>query len=413
MLRAALLITAATISTMSATAGELTAIDLVPVVTDFAAVDIGHLGDGSGRLVLATTEGRLWTVEEGKLANRPLLDISDRVVCCGESGFAAFAFHPDFPERDEAFLLYTRTGDQLGPAKDSVLSRVRVSPQSPLLGEVREEILLRIREPASNHNANDLEFGPDGMLYVSTGDGGGQEDPFQTGQDGTLLNGKILRLHPDGTEPYAVPPDNPFVDDPDVLDEIWALGLRNPWRMSFDEEGNLWIGDAGQERWEEVNSIPQGSLGLNFGWSEMEGPECFTPGCAPSDFEAPTLAYCHAPVADCPFIDDCAIVGVRRYRGHRSPGLADRLVFVDFCSGRVRVAAWDGVDWNVEFVQETGETLLTLGEGEDGELYVSSFDTVYRLQAQPAGFHDGFESGELSAWSGVVPDFQLPIRNPN
>ena len=384
---------------------DLTGVELIPVVEMVAPVDIGGFGDGSDRLIVADNRGFLFVVLGGVVDSQPILDIEDRVVCCGEQGLAAFAVHPEFPATPHLYALYTSIEPPILEHRNSVLSRFTWDEERSTFDAASEKVVLRVAQPAPNHNGNDLEWGPDGMLYVATGDGGGQGDKFGNGQNGAVFNGKILRIDPDGGDPYAVPNDNPFVGDPSVLDEIWALGLRNPWRIGFDRStGDLWIADAGQERWEEANRVAPGTSGANFGWSEMEGDECHQPGCDPGLYDPPEVTYCHGNVDGCPTFDDCAIVGARRYRGHTAPGLIGRVVLVDFCSGRVRVARELEGGWEVQALYDGEELFWSLGEDDRGELYVLSSDGwVYRLQGLPSGFADGFESGGTTGWSQTTP----------
>ncbi len=384
-------------------ADEPTGFELEPVVTGLAVIDLASI-PGEQAMALSTTQGVVYELRDGMVSALPLLDISDRVVCCGEQGMAAFAFHPQFPSTPYLYALYTSTEPPLLAHRNSVLGRFTWDSGLGEFDASSEELVLRIGQPAPNHNANDLAFGPDGMLYIATGDGGGQGDKFGNGQNGSTLNGKVLRIDVDSTSPYAVPVDNPFVGDAGVLDEIWSLGLRNPWRIGFDRvTGDLWIADAGQDRWEEIDLAPAGVGGQNFGWNEMEGFECYQPGCDSGAFDPPELVYCHPGVMGCG-IEDCAVVGVRRYRGHRAPALVGRLVYVDYCSGRIRVGTEDAGSWSGEILYDGDEFFLMLGEDARGELYVSTSTTLYRVQGLPAGFSDGFESGDTSAWSDATFD---------
>ena len=389
--------------------------ELQPVVDGFSVVKIGHFGDGSGRVVLGTTAGLIFQLSDPRAAAVPsgefklLLDLRSRVECCGEQGLASFAFPAGFPQRGEMYVLYVRSGPGAAQAPDSVLSRFFLAADTDA-GELRfdpasEEILLRIPQPAGNHNATDLAFGPDGMLYLATGDGGGQENVFQTAQDKGRLQGKILRIDPLGDEiPYGVPADNPFLDEPEARDELWALGLRNPWRIHFERvTGELFIADAGQDRYEEINRVAPGSSGgHNFGWSEMEGPECFEPGCELGAFTSPAFSYCHAEVEGCERSGDCAVVGAQRYRGHLAPDLVGAVVFVDYCSGRVKAARQTAQGWQAELLLDSEERFVTLGEDEHGELYLATDEQVFRIQGLPRGFADDFELGSLFAWSRAL-----------
>lgn len=383
-------------------ASQVPDLELELVFEGSRIIDVGHFGDGSDRLLLAATEGRIYVIEDGVLAADPVLDIRDRSECCGEQGFASFAVHPEFPATPEIFVMYTARFGAIGGAPDDVLSRFTWSPAAGRFDASSEVEILRIPQPDPTHNGNDLEFGPDGHLYVSTGDGGGIGDPFQNGQDMTVLNGKILRIDVDGGAPYDVPPDNPHVGDPLVRDEIWASGLRNPWRIGFDRiTGDLWIGDSGESRWEEVNQIPGGSPGgQNFGWSEVEGNECFVPGCALQSFTPPAFTYCHFDVAGCPQLGDCSATGARAYRGSRLPELWGWVIAIDFCSGRIRGLRPTGSGLEAQVLLETNELLLTLGEDEGGELYVATAQSqVFRIQ--PVRGTVATEIPTVSGWARV------------
>ncbi len=237
-------------------------------------------------------------------------------------------------------------------------------------------------QPASNHNGGHLAFGPDGFLYVGLGDGGAAGDRFGNGQNGATLLGAMLRLDVNTASPYAIPLDNPFVDDPTVRDEIWAIGLRNPWRYSFDRlTGDLYIGDVGQNKYEEVNLQPAASSGgKNHGWPIMEGSHCYPDDagqCDQAGLSQPVLEYDHS--------QGCSITGGYVYRGQAYPVLHGVYLFGDYCSGRVWGLARD-IDggWEVvEFLQQNLR-ISSFGEDESGELYLMAMDqgVLYRLAAQ-------------------------------
>ena len=220
-------------------------------------VGLAHAGDGSGRLFVVEKVGRIRVFQDGELLAAPLLDISDRVGSAqSEQGLLGLAFHPGYAENGLFFVNYT---DRQGA---TVVSRFSMAagwePDGPPAADPGSEVpLLKLDQPASNHNGGHLAFGPDGYLYIGTGDGGGSGDKYGNGQNGATLLGAMLRLDVDSGEPYTIPADNPFVGDPDIRDEIWAMGLRNPWRYSFDRlTGDLYIADVGQNLYEEVNLQP-------------------------------------------------------------------------------------------------------------------------------------------------------------
>jgi glucose/arabinose dehydrogenase len=334
---------------------------------------IVNAGDGSGRLFVLEQPGRIRVIANDQLLSEPFLDLTGRISAGGERGLLGLAFHPDYPENGLFFIDYT------DPDGHTVVARYRVSTADPNLADpasARE--VLRVEQPFPNHNGGQLGFGPDGYLYVSLGDGGSGGDPQNNGQNlGTLL-GAILRLDVDGAEPYAVPADNPFVDRQGARPEIWAYGLRNAWRFSFDREsGDLWIADVGQNVWEEINLQPGNSNGgENYGWRVMEGAHCFRPseGCDRDGLTLPVLEYDHD--------QGCSVTGGYRYRGSELAGLAGVYTFADYCSGVVW-GAREGEDggWTSAELLSSGMRVSAFGEDEAGELYLADHGggAVYRL----------------------------------
>ncbi|MDX1661985.1 MAG: PQQ-dependent sugar dehydrogenase, partial [Gemmatimonadota bacterium] len=234
-------------------------------------------------------------------------------------------------------------------------------------------------QPFSNHNGGLVAFGPDGMLYVGLGDGGSGGDPGENGQDRSTLLGTLLRIDVDGGEPYAIPADNPFVDDPDARGEIWAWGLRNPWRFAFDRStGDLYIADVGQNRFEEVNTVSGAGKGLNYGWDVVEGDACFEPrdGCDRTGLTPPVLVYDHA--------DGCSVTGGHVYRGEAIPSLRGVYFYSDFCSGFVRSFRFSGgeaVDRRTwPELEPPDRAVSSFGEDAAGELYLAtSGGSVYKV----------------------------------
>jgi glucose/arabinose dehydrogenase len=321
-----------------------------------------HAGDGSGVLYAVEQRGLVVAIEPGgAVREQPLLDIRDRVRDGGEQGLLGLAFHPDYDLTGRIFVDYT---DLNG---DTVVSEFAVDGQSA--DPASERIVLQIDQPFGNHNGGMVAFGPDGYLYISTGDGGGAGDPLEAGQDLGSLLGAILRIDVDGAEPYAIPPDNPHVGASGARPEIWARGLRNPWRFSFDRQtGDLFIADVGQNRWEEINAEPAGEGGRNYGWNVMEGPECF----AVEDCDTSGLT---SPVAWYPLdAGNCAVTGGYVYRGEEHPVLAGGYLFADFCAGRVWALdaglALEAGEAPMTQLLESGFDPSTFGEDEAGELYL-------------------------------------------
>jgi len=334
---------------------------------------ITHAGDDSGRVFVVEQRGTVHAVHDGTVTGT-FLDIQDRTRAQGERGLLGLAFHPLFADNGRLFVHYS---DRRGA---TVLSELRADPpDAPSVDPATERVILTLEQPYGNHNGGQVAFGPDGYLYLALGDGGSGGDPLNAGQDlGTWL-GTILRLDVDGSEPYAVPADNPFVGDPAALDEIWAYGLRNPWRFSFDRAtGDLWIADVGQSAVEEVNRQGVESPGgENYGWRIMEGDACFDPprGCDTSGLTMPVVAYTHASGWG------RSITGGYVYRGVDVPALAGAYVFGDFVSGRIFVAEGSGDEWTARPLLESGFRIAAFGEDQAGELYVADYSggVLYRF----------------------------------
>lgn len=372
---------------------------LVPVASGFSApVGIRHAGDGSGRLFIIEQAGRIQILDDGVVGSTPFLDITDLVASGGELGFLGVAFHPDYETNGLFYVNYTRSA---GGGEETVVARYTVSAGDPNVADEASALtILVINQPFSNHNGGDLHFGPDGYLYIGMGDGG----DWSTAQDMSNLLGKMLRIDVDGGSPYAIPPDNPFVDDPAIRDEIWASGLRNPWRWSIDRQtGDLLIGDVGEGDWEEMSFGAFGAAGLNFGWPCREGNHDFQPQfCDGSQtLEDAFFEVNHSTGA-------CSIIGGYVYRGTAIPGLVGHALFHDWCSGESWFArqtapgVWDITPWDTL----PGFNSVGYGEDEAGEIYITSGDVISRLESPSAVqgiFIDGFESGSTSAWSASVP----------
>jgi glucose/arabinose dehydrogenase len=269
-------------------------IDLQPVASGLAnPTAITHAGDGSGRLFITLQAGRIVIYSGISILASPFLDITSLVASGGERGLLSVAFHPNYRNNGVFFVDYTNT------AGDIVIARYSVSQDPNVADPNSAAILLTIPHPNfANHNGGQLQFGPDGYLYIGVGDGGSAGDPSNHGQSLDTPLGKLLRIDVNGAPPYAIPGDNPFVRVMGALPEIWAYGLRNPWRFSFDRSTNdLFIADVGQDSWEEVDFQPAGQGGQNYGWRLMEGNHCFNPSsnCNPGGLTLPILEYEHGP----------------------------------------------------------------------------------------------------------------------
>jgi glucose/arabinose dehydrogenase len=327
-------------------------------------VAIRASGDGSGRLFVVEQAGRIVVIDGETVLVDPFLDISAAVESSGnEQGLLGLVFHPDYGSNGFFFVDYTYDAGAGGVR--TRIARFSVSDDDPNLADSSSgATILDFAQPASNHNGGELEFGPDGYLYIATGDGGGARDPDDRAQNLGSLLGKILRINVDGASPYEIPSDNPFATTVGARTEIWAYGLRNPWRFSFDRRtGDVFIGDVGQGDREEIDLQPRSSPGgENYGWSCMEGNlvQDFNP-CDGGPLTLPILVYDHGL--------GCAVTGGYRYRG-RITGLYGSYLFGDFCSGRIWIAsqsggAWESVEW-----ADTSHRISSFGEDEDGELYV-------------------------------------------
>lgn len=322
-----------------------------------------HAGDGSGRLFVLERRGKIRLIEQGRLRAGSFLDLSGLVNADNdlEQGLLGLAFHPNFPADPRFFVYYSNRDD------DTVLASYRVNGAGQPEPDSAQTLLL-ISQPFTNHNGGQLLFGPDGYLYLGVGEGGLSEDPGPNS-----LLGKILRLDVDGAEPYAIPPDNPFVGDANYRPEIWDLGLRNPWRFSFDRQsGDLYIADVGQNLYEEVNLEPAGSGGgRNYGWPIMEGYHCYeSAACNQSGLTLPVAEYERK--------EGCAITGGYVYRGAQFPQLDGLYFFGDYCTGKIWAMPPD--DAPVEAL-DTILNISSFGQDEAGELYVTDLSTgqVYQL----------------------------------
>ncbi|HYP15089.1 MAG TPA: PQQ-dependent sugar dehydrogenase [Bryobacteraceae bacterium] len=384
--------------------------------------DIQTSRDGSGRLFVVEQRGLIRIVKNGSLVQTPFLDFRTKVSCCGERGLLGLAFPPEFTSKRYFYVNYT------DPRGTTTVSRVRVAAgNSDTADPASEQVLLSIEQPFANHNGGALVFGPkDGMLYIGTGDGGSGNDPNNSGQRTDTLLGKMLRIDVEsGSAPYSVPPSNPFVNNTSYRPEIWATGLRNPWRYDFDREtGDLWIADVGQSRAEEVNFQPGTSRGgENYGWRLMEGLQCNIP--ANCDRQGLTL-----PVLEYPRSAGCSVTGGKVYRGKRWPDLAGSFLYADFCTGTVwgvkRTAA--AVE-NRTLAANTQLPITTFGEDENGELFIGAQNgSMYLLVAgdasttaqgivNGASFGPGLAPGSLATvfgngittFAGVLQAQQFPL----
>jgi glucose/arabinose dehydrogenase len=323
---------------------------------------------GDERLFIVEKGGRIRIVENGTLRPDPFLDISSLVSGGSEQGLLGLAFHPDYASNGRFFVDYT---DRNGNTR---IARYHVGADANHADRSSARILLTVEQPYSNHNGGQLAFGPDGYLYIGMGDGGSGGDPQGNGQDPSDLLGSLLRLDVSADTGYAIPADNPWADSAGARGEIWSIGLRNPWRFSFDRSnGDLYIADVGQNQIEEVDVSPRadgGGRGANYGWNIMEGNSCFSSGsCNKTGLLLPVTQYTHA--------DGCSVTGGYVYRGEAIPSLQGTYFYADFCSGWVRSfryengSAAEARSWPS---LAPGGSVPSFGEDASGELYVMSAD---------------------------------------
>ncbi len=361
-------------------------IDLIPFASGLASPVAIARAPGEDRLYVAEQAGRIRIVEsDGSVVATPFLDIDPSVLSGGERGLLGLTFHPDHVNNDFLYVNYTNNSG------DTVISRfTRDSANSA--DPLSELILLTVAQPFGNHNAGDLAFGPnDGYLYIPLGDGGSGCDPLNTGQNPANFLGNMLRIDVDSASPYAIPPSNPFVGDPMVPDEVWAYGLRNPWRFSFDRTtGDMFIADVGQNQWEEINfQQASSSGGENYGWDCFEGTHpasdppsncSVSPACPPAVHTPPVHEYSHA--------QGIAVVGGYVYRGSQQPLLDGHYFFTDLLSGTMWSLTPDGIggfDLNT-FTATVSGAATAFGERDDGEIFLATLGgNIFRLvQVAPA-----------------------------
>ncbi|HEV7239907.1 MAG TPA: PQQ-dependent sugar dehydrogenase [Thermoanaerobaculia bacterium] len=345
-------------------------VTLQPIASGLdSPVSITHAGDS--RLFITQQRGQVVIWDGTRILPTPFLDIRSIISNGGERGLLSIAFHPQYAENGFFFVNYTNLGGH------TIIARYRVSADPNRADPTSAVQLLLIEQPFANHNGGQVQFGPDGYLYIGMGDGGSGGDPGNRAQSLATLLGKMLRIDVNGN-PYSVPPSNPFVNNTAARPEIWSLGLRNPWRFSFDRaSGDLWIADVGQGEWEEVDVQPATSIGgENYGWRRMEGTHCFNPSsnCDTGNLVLPVLEYNHSSGA-------CSVTGGYVYRGAALPRLQGMYIYGDYCNGKIWGASRTGSQPVV--IRELLDTTLSIssfGEDVNGELYVADHSgAVYRM----------------------------------
>jgi len=386
---------------------QVSVVDAYPNLSFSSPIDYQYASESDNRVYVAERAGRIVVFENNSSAStsQEFFDISSRVSTAGEGGLLGFSFHPDFETNGFFYVYYTPSN----PFR-TVISRFEVSGTEPATGDPDSElILLEISQPFDNHNAGQIRFGPDGYLYIALGDGGSSGDPEENGEDRTTLLGSILRIDVDNTDPglnYAIPPDNPYINNTQGFrEEIYAYGFRNPYRFSFDSQtGDLWVGDVGQAAREEIDVVQKG---LNYGWNTMEGSLCFDPSqnCDTTNRELPVFEYGRT--------EGRSITGGFVYRGTAVPELQGRYVYADFGSGRIWSIAYDGsMAFDNQLIDTfSGNSIITFGEDQNGEIYFGSFDgNIYTFESETATSAD--EDREIPEQVSLLQNYPNPF-NPS
>jgi glucose/arabinose dehydrogenase len=333
---------------------------------------------GDERLFVVDQHGYVVVLNSVGIADAlPFLDIHDRVVYGGERGLLGIAFHPEYSKNGYFYVNYVGAGDS------THISRFKVSSENADLADAKsEKKLISVAQPFSNHNGGDLHFGADGYLYIGMGDGGSGGDPGNRAQNMKSFFGKLLRIDVNNPPPDTIPDSKPFINNPEVLPEIWATGLRNPWRFSFDRfTHDLWIADVGQNKYEEINFQPAAdSGGENYGWKCYEGNEVYSANtCSPSAMlTSPVYTYLHG--------SDCSVTGGYVYRGSASSPFYGHYFFADYCSDKIWTLHQENGNWVKEdFGQFSGNNFSTFGEDASGELYIAGVNSgkIYKVVEPP------------------------------
>lgn len=367
-------------------------------------VDLQHAGDGTNRMYVVEQPGVINLIDElgGSFTKSTFLDIRSRVRSGGEMGLLGLAFDPNYESNGFFYVNYTTAG----PLR-TIIARYTAAANRRIADPTSEKILLSFNQPFENHNGGQIAFGPDGNLYIATGDGGSGGDPQNHGQRLNTLLGKILRIDVRDTtaeRPYVIPSDNPFIGTPSAMPEIYAYGLRNPWRFSFDAEtGRLWTGDVGQSAWEEIDIIEKGK---NYGWKTMEGKHCYPPGsnCDMTGLVLPVWEYGRSL--------GVSVTGGYVYRGTRLTPLIGEYIYADFATGTIwglRVS--ESGEATNRTVVESGRTISSFGVDANNELYFTSFDgRIYRLDMESAAEDEAVQDEGISGVTSEPNPFNTSTR---
>lgn len=389
-----------------ALAGNAQTINLQQVVGSGITEPIGvYFTPGNDTTLFILEQGgiiKLAHAGTGTVSGTPFLNITSKVTSAGnEQGLLGLAFDPDYINNGYFYVNYTRNGNGA-----TVVSRFKRSTGNPFVADgASEDIVIQIAQPFSNHNGGQLQFGRDGYLYIGMGDGGSANDPQGNGQNGNALLGKMLRLDVAVDSGYAIPSDNPFVNDANVRDEIWALGVRNPWRFSFDQKtADMWIADVGQNVWEEIDFEPANTGGRNYGWRCYEGNVAFnTAGCQPQNaYTSPVAVYSHSG-------GNCSVTGGFVYRGGSFADLYGKYIYTDYCTGKFWATYPNGSGgWTTDVITTTPTLtfqITSFGQNSHGEMYVVSRDNnrIYRLAGDLCAPADIYStSGGLESCTGSI-----------
>lgn len=380
-------------------------IDLQTFATGFSS-PVAVVNAGDSRLFVVQRGGLIRVLNSnGTINATPFLTLTTATIVAGnERGLLGLAFHPDYATNGLFYVNYTRAGDGA-----TVIAKYSVSEADENIADASSaEVLLTIAQPYSNHNGGSLNFGPDGYLYIGMGDGGSGGDPDGYGQNINALLGKMLRIDVDVESGYAIPADNPYVGIPGA-DEIWAVGMRNPWKFSFDRStGDLWIADVGQNAIEEINKAASTDAGLNYGWRCYEGNSAYnTSGCGPSsNYTFPVAQYTHASSGG------CSLTGGYVYTGTTYPNLQNKYLFSDYCNNRIGYVSTSGgaITWTPN---SFSGNIVAFGEDVNGELYVAGISngTIYKIIDTSLGTND-FQQNGLSLYPNPARD-SFTIKNAN
>ncbi len=376
LLLAAVLVLAPAANQTTAQAPDV-AFSVEPIVTGMPApIEYIELPDGSDRFLLVQQRGMIWMVQDGTVLETPFMDLTDRVFFPDgytEQGLLGLALDPEFVNNGYLYVNYSTRN----PQGMTVISRFTMPDlDANVADRSTESVILTQSQPYANHNGGMLEFGPDGYLYISLGDGGSAGDPQNYAQNTRSLLGKILRLDVKSGTPYTIPEDNPFVGNSSFLPEIWAYGLRNVWRFSFDiETGDMYLADVGQNEWEEINFQPADSPGgQNYGWNAFEGRTVY---------RAPAIPETVMPVAVYSHNDGCSVTGGYVYRGESIPELDGYYLYGDYCNGRVwGLTQHDSDEWQNSVLFDTDMQISSFAQDRDGEVYLLDHrGGVYKIVA--------------------------------